>query len=688
MKQRRIVVTGLTLLVASVLSAQVVPGRSPVTDRSRLPGRYAGIAERYQGLLLERERWYDSSLDELYESYRRTVEAATAEDELRDAGRAAVYLAELETILAETRAQRDELVEQEQLLRAEFLSLLQTEPPVPGSASARGLFEWTAATVRDTPQRQAMVRELLNLELSTRSADERNSFLSAVDGTLFAPDVLRSSGSLLAGDAVELLLIQLIVVPAVALPEFAATLSDALAALGSSGIGSGAELERLSNLDRIEQQITQRTVSATALAALTPGIFSLHDEPVAGLLELEQTLGRELRLVRSSEGDLVSERTREVPAVAFLVERADSLLVAAGRAETRRFADRTGSAPHEITRLTQDLYTARATPARPSLLDQMLWREARADPTASPASLPPFYPPVTPDNARSTILEPSAQRVYRLYLQLGEENAEAVAALEQSDDPRSGDDYRWTMLGALSHPYALHLLATQERYERAGRLLDQFVASVYERAGRISGFPLAFRDREALLGFGRYERTVVVDGADQVSGVYQAFVQAAQDLDVLPESYLDEYAPGISQAEHWAHLHGLHVSAVEGLDTEVPRRAVRWFELSALAEVPDEQFAHAVRGLYALASPSDLLPQYAPQLASASAWSEAASRFQRPTPEAYRLVALRLGFSSRDSRVLALQQVQRVVRDRQARLAPVRDADVAAFARIREGEDL
>ena len=608
----------MTALLSGAVHLCSQESAAPPAGDSRFPDGFEEAAAAYETAGEAREQWHRRSLDLLYEEYQSATVEQTAQSE---------YEAALDAVLAQIMGRRETVEQAIGDAGRDIFSLLQSSPPTAGTPAASALFEWAASHVRNAPRRTEMVLLLLGAEIDEFSTDER-----------------------------QLLAVQLLILPDDEVRPFLSSLGEMLEEFGAVGLGLSRELEQLQLASRVEARLGGDSLSADEIAALRPWLSAEREPADPRWQDQARSLGSTLSLFAESSPELLHLRAAADPTVMFALERADSLMLRASARERARFARRTGLSGGKLAELHQRIYAARSHVEREGLLLRL--QDLREE---QPSRYGSSFLPSASDQSESGV------RFYDEYRELGEENAALVAQLASSSDPHSGDDYRWTMLGALSHPYALHLLATDERYLAAAGLMDEFVSGIYAETAERAGVPAP------PAGVNRYDRTVIETERAAVQNLYAAFVQSAQGLEELPQSYAQEYAPGITQAEHWAHIHGFHVVVEEATSSLLVERASRWFELALIAEIPDERFAHQLRGLSALhdevariretvsSSRAVSLASFAARLSAASAWAELAVAFRVDSATATDVTRRLFGWHSREQIGESLSRQERQV---------------------------
>jgi len=221
---------------------------------------------------------------------------------------------------------------------------------------------------------------------------------------------------------------------------------------------------------------------------------------------------------------------------------------------------------------------------------------------------------------------------------------------------RSGESYRWALLSVISNRYAHHLLLTDPARPEAQRLVGEFASDLYE--GTVQRLPDGVAERlqrdstiEVADSFDRGYRLEPLEAIDEsedeydvgaeLESIYRSFVSEAQGDGGINEIFGSSPGSVPSMASDWAHTHGFHVS-VSGPNARPLRdAALVWFNLANNADNDLRGFAHAIRGVLALASAMESLLQpalrgsgepavqiYAPRLALARDHLATAQRFE------------------------------------------------------------
>jgi hypothetical protein len=203
----------------------------------------------------------------------------------------------------------------------------------------------------------------------------------------------------------------------------------------------------------------------------------------------------------------------------------------------------------------------------------------------------------------------------------------SAARWADSDEARSGDAFRWSMLPVLNNPYAQYLLVTDDRYAATLGLVQAFVTETYQdatvRAERspvpVFEFVTGIHSSDpAVLPFDRVYR--IRDNLVGAERLYAAFAAAGQGAEELPAGFEQRYEGSITVAGWWSHSYGLHVvpsldgadgeEALAGVSAEAIIERLRaysldWFTLARVADTEPELLVYLYRGIAAVASVVD-----------------------------------------------------------------------------------
>ena len=363
--------------------------------------------------------------------------------------------------------------------------------------------------------------------------------------------------------------------------------ADALARLGralSPLDGTAADGARAMSSDFRRQagSLAALAVDASVLAAFTARAFAVGERHLPETSADRVAVARFIFVVTEAPAEVVARAVVGDPLVAFAVRVAESLLAEASELQRYRMALALGVPTYVIPTLRTTLYRVRSL--------------------AAEAQLPHEHP---------DIYERSLY--FAEYLEEGTAYVEAVERWGREERSRAGSEFRWSVLPALSHPYAQYLLAAEPRGQ-AYELVERFALETHrESLARVSDDAV-----RGTAGTGLpFDSSYRVAAPEQAEQIYRSFASVAQAQDPLPPAFAEGYAAGFSLAGYWSHIYGVHVSVVA--EAEAPagfrERVVPWFDLASAAYTEFEALSQEVRGYLALQTLLEEL--LAPELAAA-----------------------------------------------------------------------
>ncbi|TVQ28042.1 MAG: hypothetical protein EA382_02525 [Spirochaetaceae bacterium] len=201
------------------------------------------------------------------------------------------------------------------------------------------------------------------------------------------------------------------------------------------------------------------------------------------------------------------------------------------------------------------------------------------------------------------------RRGFEGFLEDGRALARVVEFTRVDDVSRSSDEFRWAMLSALSHPFALWTLETDEQLRDARDLVREFADRAHAEALRVAAANDAFERIASTSLMEAYTRTYRAADPESAEALMRSYAATAQGVRSLAGDFDRLHVGELTVAAHWSYSHGCAVysgandgagASDPGFAADVRARVAPWFDLAWAAIVPEEAMGHHYRGLATL----------------------------------------------------------------------------------------